>query len=600
MSTSSHPVGGSFLIEETLPEQVITPEDFTEEQRMFRDTTEAFVEGDVLPHDDEIEKLNYDLTVKLMRDAGELGLLAADIPEAYGGLGLDKVSSTIINESLAKASSFALSIGAHVGIGTLPIVFFGTEEQKRRYLPDLAVGKRIAAYCLTEPASGSDALGARTTAKLSEDGKHYILNGSKIYITNAGFADIFIVYAKIDGTQFTAFIVERGTQGFSVGPEEKKMGIKGSSTCPLFFDQAVVPVENVLGEIGKGHLIAFNILNIGRFKLGAGCLGAAKETVQLASSYANVRKQFGKPISSFPLIRQKLADMNIRTYVLESMVYRTSGLIDRKLQALDSQAEQSEQSGSAAAKAIAEYALECSINKVFASEALHDIADEAVQVHGGYGYTQEYKVERIYRDARINRIFEGTNEINRLLIPGTLLKKAMKGELPLIERLESLQQELTGSISIPEAPHASLAEHQGYLTQLKTLFLFVGGTAVQRFGTKIDEEQEVLSQLANLIIAIYAGESALLRTAKLITRNGEERAAYAAAMSLIFLRESLTDAESIAKEVLAYTASGDILRTQLSLLKKLVKTSAVSLTPLKRNIAAQVVSQERYVILPNL
>ncbi|WP_195573317.1 acyl-CoA dehydrogenase family protein [Paenibacillus sp. 1001270B_150601_E10] len=597
MSTSSHPVGGSFLIEETLPEQVITPEDFTEEQRMFRDTTEAFVEGDVLPYDDEIEKLNYDLTVKLMRDAGEIGLLAADIPEAYGGLGLDKVSSTIINESLAKSSSFALSIGAHVGIGTLPIVFFGTEEQKQRYLPDLAAGKRIAAYCLTEPASGSDALGARTTAKLSEDGKHYIMNGSKIYITNAGFADLFIVYAKIDGTQFTAFIVERGTQGFSVGPEEKKMGIKGSSTCPLFFDQAIVPVENVLGEIGKGHLIAFNILNIGRFKLGAGCLGAAKETVQLASSYANVRKQFGKPISSFPLIRQKLADMNIRTYVLESMVYRTSGLIDRKLQALDSQAEQS---GSAAAKAIAEYALECSINKVFASEALHDIADEAVQIHGGYGYTQEYKVERIYRDARINRIFEGTNEINRLLIPGTLLKKAMKGELPLIERLESLQQELTGSILIPEAPHASLAEQQGYLTQLKTMFLFVGGTAVQRFGTKIEEEQEVLSHLADLIIAIYAAESALLRTAKLIALYGEERAAYAAAMSLIFLRESLAEAESIAKEVLAYTAAGDILRTQLSLLKKLVKTPAVSLTPLKRNIAAQVVSQERYVILPNL
>ncbi|NMM51152.1 acyl-CoA dehydrogenase family protein [Paenibacillus aquistagni] len=596
MTTPSQPVGGSFVIQETNPEQVITPEDFTEEQRMFKETTMAFVEGDVLPHDEAIEKLDYELTVKLMREAGELGLLAADVPEAYGGLGLDKVSSTIINESLAKASSFALSIGAHVGIGTLPIVFFGTDEQKQRYLPDLASGKRIAAYCLTEPASGSDALGARTTAKLSPDGKSYLLNGSKIYITNAGFADIFIVYAKIDGSQFTAFIVERETPGFSVGPEEKKMGIKGSSTCPLFFDQAQVPIENVLGAIGKGHLIAFNILNIGRFKLGAGCLGAAKETIQLAGEYANIRKQFNKPISEFPLIREKLADMNIQTYVLESMVYRTAGLIDDKLKQLE---HQTEQSGNQAAKAIAEYALECSINKVFASEALHHIADEAVQIHGGYGYTQEYKVERIYRDARINRIFEGTNEINRLLIPGTLLKKAMKGELPLIERLEALQQELTGTLEVPEPSHASLAEQQGYLTQLKTIFLFVGGTAVQKFGTRIESEQEVLSHLANLMIAIYAGESALLRTAKLITRYGEERAACASSMSLIFLRYSLQEAESIAKELLAYTAAGDVLRTQLSLLKKLVKVPPLSLTPLKRVIAEHVVRQERYVVVPN-
>ncbi|WP_028545241.1 acyl-CoA dehydrogenase family protein [Paenibacillus taiwanensis] len=588
----SKPVGGGFLLSDSVPDQIMTPEDFTEEQRMFADTTQAFVEGDVLPNDERLEKLDYELTVELMRKAGELGLLAADVPEAYGGLGLDKVSSTIINETLAQSSSFALSIGAHVGIGTLPIVFFGSEVQKKRYLPELASGAKIAAYCLTEPASGSDALGARTTAKLSKDGKHYVLNGSKIYITNAGFADLFIVYAKVDGTQFTAFIVEREFAGFTIGPEEKKMGIKGSSTCPLYFDNMPVPVENVLGEIGKGHLIAFNILNIGRFKLGAGCLGAAKESIRLASSYANVRTQFGKPISHFSLIRQKLADMNTITYVLESMVYRTSGYIDGMLSGMD---HQSADAGKASAKAIAEYALECSINKIFASEALQFVADEAVQIHGGYGYTQEYKVERIYRDARINRIFEGTNEINRLLIPGTLLKKAMKGELPLIARLESLQQELLAPLPPTTPIHDSLSEQSELLSRLKTLFLFVGGSAVQKFGQSIDEEQEVLAHLSDLIISIYAAESALLRAAKLAERGGEEKSALAAAMTLIYLRNSVTAAEGIAKELLAYISTGDTLKTQLSILKKLVRTSSTSLIPLKRAIASQVVTQEGYV-----
>ncbi|MCG7407402.1 acyl-CoA dehydrogenase family protein [Paenibacillus sp. ACRRX] len=588
----SKPVGGGFLLYESLPDQIVTPEDFTEEQRMFADTTQAFLEGDVLPNDEQLEKLDYELTVKLMRKAGELGLLAADVPEAYGGLGLDKVSSTIINETLAQSSSFALSIGAHVGIGTLPIVFFGSEAQKQKYLPELASGAKIAAYCLTEPASGSDALGARTTAKLSEDGKHYVLNGSKIYITNAGFADLFIVYAKVDGTKFTAFIVERSLPGFTVGPEEKKMGIKGSSTCPLYFDNMPVPVENVLGEIGKGHLIAFNILNIGRFKLGAGCLGAAKEAIRLASSYANVRTQFGKPISHFTLIRQKLADMNAITYVLESMVYRTSGYIDGMLSDMD---HQSAEAGKASAKAIAEYALECSINKIFASEALQFVADEAVQIHGGYGYTQEYKVERIYRDARINRIFEGTNEINRLLIPGTLLKKAMKGELPLIERLESLQQELLAPLPSASPIHDSLSEQSELLSRLKTIFLFVGGSAVQKFGQGIDEEQEVLAHLSDMIISIYAAESALLRAEKLAERYGQEKSALAAAMTLIYLRDSIAATDISAKELLAYISTGDTLKTQLSILKKLVRTQSSSLTPLKRTIASQVVAQEGYV-----
>ncbi|EJW15513.1 acyl-CoA dehydrogenase family protein [Paenibacillus alvei] len=595
--------GGGFVIDEPKLEWVVTPEDFTSEQRLFADTTKAFVEGDVLQHDEEIERLNYELTVQLMRKAGELGLLAVDIPEAFGGLGLDKVSSTIVNENLAKASSFALSIGAHVGIGTLPIVYFGTEQQKRTYLPQLATGAKIAAYCLTEPASGSDALGARTTAKLTEDGAHYTLNGSKLYITNAGFADIFIVYAKVDGEKFTAFIVERGMEGFTVGPEEKKMGIKGSSTCPIYFDNMRVPVDNVLGEIGKGHLIAFNILNIGRFKLGAGCLGAAKETIQLASAYANARTQFGKPISSFPLIGKKLAEMNTLTYVLESMVYRTSGYIDAMLQGLHEKSTDTGTQGgthtvASPAKAIAEFALECSIIKVFGSEALHTIADEGVQIHGGYGYTQEYKVERIYRDARINRIFEGTNEINRLLIPGTLLKKALKGELPLMERLERLQEEvLAFRPSLSDSEEDPLSVLYGLLNQMKTAFLVVGGTAVQKYGTRIEEQQEVLSALADMMIYIYAAESAILRTNKLINRFGEEKAALAMRMTQVFVRDSIQVIEQRAKETLHEAASGDVLRTQLSLLKKFSRTSPLSLISQKRDIAVRVIANERYIVM---
>ncbi|MEW9104285.1 acyl-CoA dehydrogenase family protein [Paenibacillus sp.] len=595
--------GGGFVIDEPKLEWVVTPEDFTSEQRLFADTTKAFVEGDVLQHDEEIERLNYELTVQLMRKAGELGLLAVDIPEAFGGLGLDKVSSTIVNENLAKASSFALSIGAHVGIGTLPIVYFGTEQQKRTYLPQLATGAKIAAYCLTEPASGSDALGARTTAKLTEDGAHYNLNGSKLYITNAGFADIFIVYAKVDGEKFTAFIVERGMEGFTVGPEEKKMGIKGSSTCPIYFDNMRVPVDNVLGEIGKGHLIAFNILNIGRFKLGAGCLGAAKETIQLTSAYANARTQFGKPISSFPLIGKKLAEMNTLTYVLESMVYRTSGYIDAMLQGLHEKSTDTGTQGgthtvASPAKAIAEFALECSIIKVFGSEALHTIADEGVQIHGGYGYTQEYKVERIYRDARINRIFEGTNEINRLLIPGTLLKKALKGELPLMERLERLQEEvLAFRPSLSDSEEDPLSVLYGLLNQMKTAFLVVGGTAVQKYGTRIEEQQEVLSALADMMIYIYAAESAILRTNKLINRFGEEKAALAMRMTQVFVRDSIQVIEQRAKETLHEAASGDVLRTQLSLLKKFSRTSPLSLISQKRDIAVRVIANERYIVM---
>ncbi|GIP38861.1 putative acyl-CoA dehydrogenase [Paenibacillus sp. J31TS4] len=584
-------LGGSFVIADPDYRTIVTPDELTEEQRMIAETTADFVEGDVLPVDEELEKLDYELTVKLMKQAGELGLLGADVPEAYDGLGLDKVSSTLISERLAKASSFALSIGAHVGIGTLPIVYFGSAEQKKKYLPSLATGAKIAAYCLTEPSSGSDALGAKATARLSEDGKHYVLNGTKQFITNAGFADVFIVYAKVDGKEFSTFIVERTMEGVSVGPEEKKMGIKGSSTRPLILEDVKVPVENLLWEVGKGHLIAFNILNIGRFKLAVGCLGGAKEAIQLSSRYANERTQFGKPIASFPLIGAKLAEMNVRTYVLESMVYRTAGLMDTGLGGID---HDSPEAGKQSAKAIAEYALECSINKVFGSETLDFVADEGVQIHGGYGFIQEYKIERIYRDSRINRIFEGTNEINRLLIPGTLIKRAMKGELPLMQKAQALQAELLQLVP-GQTFEGTLEEETHLLAMAKKIFLMAGGAAVQKFQLKLEQEQEVLSHLADMMIQIYALESALLRTKKRIDKLGEEKAGLAVAMTRVFAQEAFEKIESLARETLAAVDTGDMLRTQLSVLKKLTRRTPVNTVELRRQIAARVIQSETYV-----
>ncbi|MCQ6562501.1 acyl-CoA dehydrogenase family protein [Paenibacillus mendelii] len=598
--------GGRFVMDDIPPEAVVTPEDFTEEQRMIADMARAFVAGEVHPRDAEIEALDYSLTVELMRKAGELGLLGADVPEEYGGLGLDKVSTTLLAETLAEASSFALSVGAHVGIGTLPIVFFGTPEQKKRYLPDLASGARIAAYCLTEPASGSDALGAKTTARLSPDGTHYVLNGSKLYITNAGFADVFIVYAKVDGDHFTAFIVERGLPGFAIGPEEHKMGIKGSSTCPLYFDDTPVPVGNVLGQIGKGHLIAFNILNIGRFKLAAACVGGAKETIALTAKYAGTRKQFGRTISSFPLISAKLADMNIATYVMESMVYRTAGWIDEMLRETESgsQAADSSASGGStgdtgvrAAKAISEYALECSINKVFATEVLDFVADEGVQIHGGYGYIREYKVERIYRDSRINRIFEGTNEINRMLIPGTLMKKALKGELPLLAKTRALQAELLQPLAVPDFEEP-LSKETYRIQQAKKTFLAVGGLAVQKYGLALEQQQEVLCLLADMMIQIFAMESANLRTRKMMLRSGGSSAKAQASidMTVVFVQEAMERVERYAKNALITMEEGDGLQVQLSVLKKLMRAPHSDTVALKRSIGARVVRSEHYII----
>ncbi|WP_100407445.1 acyl-CoA dehydrogenase family protein [Bacillus solitudinis] len=585
-------VGGSFIIEDVDFRSIVTPEDFSEEQRMIADTTKDFIEGEVLPHDEELEKLDYDLTVQLLQKAGELGLLSADVPEPYDGLGLDKVSSTLISERLSKASSFALSLGAHVGIGTLPIVYFGTTEQKKNYLPDLASGRKIAAYCLTEPSSGSDALGAKATAILSDDGTHYVLNGTKQFITNAGFADIFIVYAKVNGKDFSTFIIERTMEGVSIGPEEQKMGIKGSSTCPLILEDVKVPALNLLWEVGKGHLIAFNILNIGRFKLAAGCLGASKDTLELAAKYANERNQFNKPIASFNLIRKKLAEMNLKTYALESMVYRTAGLMDASMNGIDFS---SSDAGMASAKAIAEYAIECSINKVVGSETLDVLADEGVQIHGGYGFIQEYKIERIYRDSRINRIFEGTNEINRLLIPGTLIKRAMKGELPLMQKAQSLQSELLNFV--PKRTFAGvLGQEQHLLAMAKKIFLMIGGLAVQTYQLKLEQEQEILSHLADMMIHVFTIESAYLRTKKLMDKQGEEKTSHAIAMTQVIVHDSFDTIESLAKEALTAMGSGDMLRTQLSILKKLSRRTPVNTIELKRKIAERVVASEKYVV----
>jgi alkylation response protein AidB-like acyl-CoA dehydrogenase len=584
--------GGSFLVEEIRPDQIFVPEEITEEQELMAKTAEDFINKDVLPHLEQLEKQDLELTKKLLRKAGDLGLLGADVPEAYGGLGLDKITSSLITEKFAPARSFSLSFGAHVGIGTLPIVFFGTEEQKKKYLPDLATGRKFAAYALTEPGSGSDALGAKTTAKLNEAGTHYILNGEKQWITNSGFADVFVVYAKIDGEHFTAFIVERDFPGVSTGAEEKKMGIKASSTRTLILEDVPVPVENVLGEPGKGHKVAFNILNIGRYKLAVGCVGAAKRVLEVAVKYANQRKQFQRPISSFTLIQNKLANMAIKTFAAETTVYRTVGLFADRMDRLT---EEEINDGAKVAAAIAEYAIECSLNKVFASEALDYIVDEAVQIHGGYGYMAEYEVEAAYRDSRINRIFEGTNEINRLLVPSQLLRKAMKGELPLMEKAQTLQEELM--LMIPEEPGDAPLEKEKYmLNNARKVFLMVAGLGVQKFGKALENEQELLANVADIVSDIYAMDSVILRTQKAIDKNGVEPNRQKLLMTEVLCQEAFQHIESLAKEALLMIEEGDQLRMMLTALRKLTRFTPSNTTAKKREIAAKLIEAETYVV----
>ncbi|MCI0182946.1 MAG: acyl-CoA dehydrogenase family protein [Acidibacillus sp.] len=583
--------GAAFFVAPQSAEHVFTPEDFTDEHKMIAKTASDFVLGDITPVSEQLEHQDWDLTVKLLHKAGDLGLLAVDVPEAYDGLGLDKVTSSLITEYMTRGGSFALSYGAHVGIGSLPIVYFGNEEQKKKYLPDLASGRKFAAYALTEPGSGSDALGARTVAKLSADGKYYILNGTKQYITNSAFADVFVVYAKIDGEHFSAFIVERNFQGVSTGPEEKKMGIKASSTRPLILEDVHVPVENLLGEAGKGHVIAFNILNIGRYKLAVGCVGGIKVAMETAVKYANTREQFKRPIASFPLIQGKIADMAMRAFVTESIAYRTTGAIDAALSEVDLTGPDS---GRIAAKAIEEFAIECSINKVFASESLDFTVDEGVQIHGGAGFIQDYPIERMYRDSRINRIFEGTNEINRMIIPGTLMKKALKGEVELLQAAKGLQEELMGMIE-PADESVPLAVERHAVEMTRKIFLFVGGLAVQKYGKKLEVEQEILANLADISIALYAMETAVLRADKTAASKKTASADIQADYVRLFVAETFPEVERIAKDTLAAMQESDELKTSLSVFRKLTRMTPTNTVELKRRIAARIIESEQYL-----
>jgi butyryl-CoA dehydrogenase len=540
-----------------------------------------------------MEHKDFSATRDLLKKAGDLGLSGVEIPEAYGGLEMDKVTAAVIADHIAKYAGFATTWGGHTGIGTLPLVYFGNDEQKKKYLPRLATGEIVGAYALSEASSGSDALNCRARATLSSDGKHYVLNGEKMWITNAGFADLFTVFAKIDGEKFTAFLVERTLPGFSVGAEEHKMGIRGSSTCPIILNDCKVPVENVLGEIGKGHVIAFNILNVGRFKLGAMCVGGARNSLDNAIGYAKQRKAFGKVISDFGLVREKLANMAVLAYVGEALVFRTVGMMDSALEAVDKSAADASRR---TLKAIEEYAVECSIIKVWASEMLDYVVDETVQIHGGYGFVEEYPAERAYRDARINRIFEGTNEINRLIITGFLLKRAMSGQLALMPAIKQLMDEVLSGPSTADESDGALAEEEKLVASAKKLGLFAAGAATQKYMQQIDQQQEIMGAIADMVIEIYAMESALLRTEKMISSQGEAAAAMPLAMTRVYLAQAIEKVESAARKIIAAVADGDMLRTQLAILRRLGKHDPYNTIELRRQIAERIIERGKYTL----
>jgi len=581
--------GGSFLIEERTPAEIFTPEDFNEEHRMIADTTRQFMDAEVLPRIDELENKDWKLARELVKKGAELGLVGANIPEEYDGLGLDQTSGALIAENLGRSASFATTLGAQSGIGLLPIVYFGTEAAKTNYLPKIAAGDLITAYALTEAGSGSDAMAAKATAKLSDGGQNYILNGEKMFITNGGFADIYIVFAKVDGDKFTAFIVER-QEGCQPGAEEHKMGIKGSSTTPLILADAKAPVENLLGEVGKGHKIAFNILNIGRLKLGAMCLGGMKLALTESVRYANERQQFGKSISSFGAIKSKLGEMAIRTWVGEAMTYRTLGLIEAGLAAVGDSKDMD-----ARLKAIEEYAAECSIIKVALSEYCDYITDEMVQIYGGYGYSADYPAERAYRDTRINRIFEGTNEINRMLIPGRLMKAAMSGRLALLPAAQALMDEiLSPSMASFDTDESLLATELKLAQNAKKVALMTLGTAAQKFMMGLAEQQEILMGVADIIMDAYAMESAILRTVKLASAQGENSAARYIDMTRVFCNDAVERIEMEAKNTLAAMAEGDELRTLLAALRRFTKMTPINTVAARQRIANAMIEANKY------
>jgi len=583
--------GGSFLIEERAPDEVFTPEDFTDQHLLIAQTAEEFANKEIVPNIEKLEHKDFALTRELVRKAGELGLSGADVPEEYGGMELDKVTSALIADRLAKYGSFSTVWGAHTCIGTLPIVYFGTEEQKKKYLPGLASGETVGAYALSESSSGSDALNCRTRAELSADGKHYLLNGEKMWITNAGFADLFIVFAKVNGEKFTAFIVERKFPGFSVGAEEHKMGIRGSSTCPLILNDCKVPVGNVLGEIGKGHLIAFNVLNVGRIKLGAGSVGAARNSIESAIAYAKQRKAFGKVIADFGLVREKLADMAVGIFTGEAMAYRTVGMMDAAI----AQLGEGHGDMGPVRKVIDEYAVECSILKVWGSEFLDHVVDETVQIYGGYGFVEEYPAERNYRDSRVNRIFEGTNEVNRLVITGFLLKRAMSGHLPLMPAIKKLMDEVISGAR-DESMEGPLAEERKLVAAAKKIGLFAAGVATQKYMQAIQDQQEIMGAIANMTIETYAMESAVLRAQKYVTRNGDANDALPIAMTRVYITGAIERIESSARMVIAAASEGDMLRTQTAILRRLCKYEPFNTVALREKIARRIIETGKYVV----
>jgi alkylation response protein AidB-like acyl-CoA dehydrogenase len=580
--------GGSFLLESPAPQDVFTPADLTDDQKLIGQTAEEFVLKEVLPLAKDLENKKPGLMAELIRKGGELGLMGGGVPEEYGGAGLDKIATTVLTEKLSIYGGFAVTHGAHAGIGTLPIVYFGTEAQKQKYLAKLATAELIGAYCLSEPQAGSDAQNSLTRAELNSEGTHYVLNGQKMWITNGGFADLYIVFAKIDGEKFSAFIVERSFPGCKPGNEEHKMGIHGSSTTPVFLENCKVPKENLLHEIGRGHIVAFNVLNAGRFTLGASCVGGSKHVLMTASKYTKERKAFGKQIGDFGLMKEKLAEMAIQIFAVESMVYRSAGNIEAMMSAA---------SGDKVAhsmKVLEEYAIESSIAKVYGSEMLDYVVDEAVQIFGGYGFHEEYPVCRAYRDSRINRIFEGTNEINRMLIVQMLMKRAMGGQLPLIPAAMKLADEILSGPSFEETPEGVLAEATRVVANAKKMFLQAAGGAVQKFREKLADEQELVAALANVVMEVYAMESCLLRAQKAASAKGEAANKIMIDAARVFISDAMERVEHEAKRAIAAVHEGDMLSTQMAVLKRFGKRPALDTIALRRSVAAAVQSQDRY------
>jgi alkylation response protein AidB-like acyl-CoA dehydrogenase len=585
--------GGEWLIKNSDASEIFIREDFTEEQHMIMDMCRQFIKTEILPVLERIDKLEPGLMRSLLSKAGEQGSLSTSFPEEYGGLAKDFVTSTIVNEGLGDGFSFSVAIAAHTGIGSLPILYFGPEEQNQKYIPKLASGEWIGSYGLTEPGSGSDALGAKTTARLSDDKKYYLLNGQKSWITNGGFADVYTVFAKVDGEQFTGFIIERGFEGFTQGPEEHKMGIKGSSTVQLYFQDCKVPVENVLGVIGKGHLIAFNILNIGRLKLCAATSQGAKSALNMSIEYATTREQFKQPISNFGAIKEKLAEMAIRVWACETALYRTAAWIDEKEKELSAKGKTHTEALLGAAE---EYAIECAILKVFGSELLDFVADEGVQIHGGNGFSDEYLISKVYRDSRINRIYEGTNEINRLLILDMTLKRAMKGRLDLMSPAMAVSQELISIPDFDDADESFLSEEKKYVANFKKAILLVAGAAVQKLMMNIDKEQEILMHIADMAIDTFHAESCLLRTLKLAEKSGEKNIPIQTDITRCYIYDAADRINKKAKDALNAFADGDELRMMNIGIKRFTKTQPFNSKNAKRRIADKLIADKAFTL----